>query len=163
MICKQALCVLEERTEPGQYPGNVTDVEVISPRPEPRPLPDAIPEVVRVLYAEGSLAEQHGLMRGAAGLYRAAVEAMCKEQGAKGSNLYDRITSLGAKGVDADLVNNLHEARALGNYSLHDGVEFSSDEVADVAELLQEAFTLLYVQPAERARLREARKARQKV
>lgn len=161
MICRQALSLLETRTDQGRYPYNVTDVEVISPRPEPRPLPEVIPEVVRALYGEGSLAEQNGLMRGAAGLYRAAVEAMCKERGAEGSNLYNRITALGAKGIDAELIENLHEARALGNYSLHDGVEFSSEEVADVAELLLEAFTVLYVQPAERARLRQARKSRQ--
>lgn len=57
-------------------------------------------------------------------------------------------------------VTTAHEARLLGNWSLHDGLEFSAAEVADVAELIAEAVHVLYVEPAERARMRQTRKDR---
>lgn len=161
MLCSHTVTVMETREYDDKGAGTVLRVEMIHPKPQPRALHAAIPLPVRSLFAEGSLCEEYGLLRGAAGLYRAAVEAMCDDLGAEGPNLYARIGALGAKGVDAGLIENLHQARTLGNYSLHEGIEFSAEEVADVAELIEEAFVLLYVQPHERARLRKARKARQ--
>jgi hypothetical protein len=52
--------------------------------------------------------------------------------------------------IDGD---NLHEARLLGNWSLHDGLQFSPEEIDDVAQIIADAVHQLYVQPAERARL----------
>lgn len=137
-------------------------VEVIQvwPPQEPRNLDPVVPEGVSSLFVEASRAEAAGALRGAAGLYRAAVETLCKERGADGRNLEKRIDALGALGLPDQVVADLHEARLLGNWSLHDGLEFSADEVADVAALIAEACHVLYVQPAERAALREKRKNR---
>jgi hypothetical protein len=130
------------------------------PEQAPRELPDEAPAEMRSLYREASQAENAGALRGAAGLYRAAVEALLKNQGIEGPNLEQRIDALQGKGVDSDLVRDLHEARLTGNWSLHDGVVFSAEEIADLAQLIHDAVRVLYVQPAERERMREARAAR---
>lgn len=48
----------------------------------------------------------------------------------------------------------------MGNWSLHDGVEFHPEEVTDVALLIADAVDGLYVQPLRRAAMRAARAAR---
>ncbi len=93
-------------------------------------------------------------------MYRAAVEEICKDRGAAGGNLRGKITDLVNRGVSAEVVRDLDEARTLGNWSLHDGLTFSHEEVSDVASLIEEAVFLVYVQPEQRAALREARKQR---
>lgn len=131
---------------------------VIYPAPSPRELHESVPNPIRSLYAEASVAENAGALRAAGVLYRAAAERLVKDQGAEGSDLYKRIESLAAK--IPEVAADLHEARLLGNYSIHEGIEFTAEEVADVAELIEEATVVLYVQPAERQRMRESRKAR---
>lgn len=130
-------------------------VEIIWPERPPRELPDEAPEAMRSLYREDA-----GALRGAAALYRAAVEELVGDRNAAGRDLYARIEALAAQGVDQDLVRDLHEARLLGNWSLHEGLEFSAAEVADVADLIQDAVEVLYVQPARRQAMREAREQR---
>ena len=71
-------------------------------------------------------------------LYRAAVEELVRDQGATGNDLYRRIESL-RSGPAAELVADFHEARMLGNDSIHDGWIYSADEVQDVASLIEEA------------------------
>ncbi|MFD5921729.1 DUF4145 domain-containing protein [Kitasatospora sp. NPDC058201] len=95
-----------------------------------------------------------------AAMYRAAVEELCKDRGAEGPNLFKKIEDLVNRGVSREIVDDLHEARFLGNWSLHDGLEFSAEEVGDVAELITEAVHVLYVQPEERRAMRNARNAR---
>jgi hypothetical protein len=138
----------------------VGEEERVWPPSEPRELPVTAPAEVRSLYAEGSRCESAQSYRGAAGMYRGAVERLCEDRGAAGKDLNQRINDLVNRGVTAEIVADLHEARLLGNWSLHDGLEFSAAEVADVAELIAEAVHVLYVEPAERARMRQARKDR---
>jgi hypothetical protein len=54
----------------------------------------------------------------------------------------------------------MHDTRLTANWSVHDGVSFSPEEVADLSELVREAAEILYVQPARRAALAAARAAR---
>ena len=88
------------------------------------------------------------------------MEQITKERGAIGSNLYNRITSLAAQGVSQNIVDAFHEARVVGNDAVHDGLAYSAEEIADIAELIDEAVFVLYVQPAQRARMAAARAAR---
>ncbi|MBG6095960.1 DUF4145 domain-containing protein [Nocardioides luteus] len=134
--------------------------EMVYPNPSPRELHETVPDAIRSLYGEASTCEQAGALRAAGVMYRAAVEELVKERGATGQNLYARIEDLKTKGLDGDLVDDLHEARMLGNDSIHDGLVYSAEEVADVANLIEEATITLYVQPAEKKAMREARKAR---
>lgn len=130
------------------------------PPRRPRALDAGVPEAIRSAFEEGSRCEVAGAMRGAAAMYRMAVEVLCKDQGTTAAKLYHMIEELGTKNLPAEIVKDLHEARMLGNDSIHDGLRFSADEVADVADLIVEATVHLYVQPADRAAMRAARQAR---
>lgn len=136
------------------------EVRLAWPERAPRELPPVAPPEMRSLFREASVCENAGAMRGSAALYRAAVEELVKHQSVSGRDLYHRIEALEARGVDADIVRDLHEARLLGNWSLHEGIVFSPDEVADVANLITEAVEILYVLPARREEMRQAREAR---
>lgn len=130
------------------------------PDSPPRQLPEVAPEEARSLFQEASLAEKAGALRGAAGLYRACVEALLDDQGIDSGRLQQRIERLRDKGVEDDLISAFHEARLTGNWSLHDGVQFSQEEIADVAGLIVDAVEELYVIPAQREQMRDARAAR---
>ncbi|WP_240980894.1 MULTISPECIES: DUF4145 domain-containing protein [Streptomyces] len=130
-------------------------VKLMHPREDPRTLHEAAPAKVRDLFHEGARCEAVGALRAAAGMYRTAVEELCRDKQAAGNNLFERIDGLAAQGVPAEIVADLHEARFLGNWSLHDGLSFSAEEVADVALLTEEAVMVVYVQPDERAAMRE--------
>lgn len=138
----------------------VTTPTLAWPARRPRELETAVPEKIRELFAEGSVVENAGALRAAAALYRATVEEICADREAEGPKLFHKIEALKNLGVDAGIVDDLHEARLMGNWTLHQGEPFAADEVADVADLIVEATVVLYVQPAERARMREARRAR---
>jgi hypothetical protein len=140
--------------------GEVLRVIQVWPQRQPRELHTSVPNAVRDLFAEGARAEAAEAYRAAGAMYRAAVEEVCKELGAEGTNLASKINDLVNRGATREIVEDLHEARLLGNWSLHDGLEFSAEEVADVADLIAEAVHILYVQPEERRALRDARKAR---
>jgi hypothetical protein len=135
-------------------------VEYIWPTRPPRELPVEAPDLVRTLYREASVAEGVGAFRAAAGMYRACVEALVADRNANGHNLDQQIDDLANQGVDQDLVEDLHEARVTGNWSLHQGLEFSAAEVADIASLIYQSVFVLYVQPVQRQRMRDARAAR---
>ncbi|MEU6332081.1 DUF4145 domain-containing protein [Streptomyces sp. NPDC047049] len=130
------------------------------PKADPRELDAYVPEKIRSLYAEASMAEEAGALRAAAVMYRAAVEELCADKGAQGRDLAKKIEDLKNHGVADDLVTDLDEARFLGNWSIHQGVEFTREEVADVADLIDEACFEIYVQPAQRRQMRDARKSR---
>lgn len=130
------------------------------PRRSPRDVEQSVPTEIRELFLEGGSTEHIGSLRAAAAMYRACVEAICRERGVTGKDLYNKIDDLKTKGVADEIVEDLHQARMLGNWSLHDGLEFSSEEVADVADLIYEALFQIYVQPGQRAALRASRKAK---
>jgi hypothetical protein len=106
------------------------------------------------------MCENAGAYRGAAALYRATVEELVADLGSTAGTLEVRLDALSQRNVDPDLVADLHEARLLGNWSLHEGVEFSKEEVADVAALITDAIHQLYVQPAQREAMKKARASR---
>lgn len=157
---------------PSEEPGSLPDVRVlhrqmICPSLSPRDLHESVPDAIRSLYREASTCERSGAMRAAGVMYRAAVEEMVKERGATGKDLHKKIEDMKNKGLESDLVDDLvtdlHEAREAGNGSIHDGIVYSADEIADIAQLIEEATVTLYVQPEQKRAMREARKARRAV
>ncbi|MFC8765807.1 DUF4145 domain-containing protein [Streptomyces sp. NPDC057193] len=139
---------------------DVTLISRVWPPQEPRPLSSDAPEKVVTLFLEAGRAEAAGAFRLAGVGYRAVVEEICKERGAQGKTLYNMIGDLARLNVPQPVIDGFHEARMLGNDSIHDGLEYAPDEVADIAGLIEEAVLVLYVQPAERQRMAEARLAR---
>jgi hypothetical protein len=144
------------------------------PKRSPRQLPgDGVPEPVRSFYEEGGVAEAAGAPRAAAAMFRGAVEAICDalEVPATAKNsegkqyqrkLQARVDDLASKGIDGEVVLDMHEARLVGNDSVHDGLIYSADELADIADLIAEAVQLAFVQPAEKQAMRDKRKERRK-
>ncbi|GHI04636.1 hypothetical protein AQI88_29580 [Streptomyces cellostaticus] len=137
-----------------------TLISRVWPAQEPRPLSPDAPDKVRDLFLEAGRAEAVGAFRLAGVGYRSVVEEICKERGAAGRNLHAMISDLARLNVSQSVIDGFHEARLLGNDSVHNGLEYAPDEVADVAGLIEEAVLILYVQPAERQRMAAARLAR---
>jgi hypothetical protein len=161
-FCEQTVVELHIYSEEHGHGSDVApdEVVIVWPKKAPRDLDSSTPADVQSLYREASTAEFAGALRGAAALYRAAVEEFCRAQGATGKDLKQKINNLATKGVDPAIVHDLHEARLLGNWSLHAGITFNTEEVADVAGLIDEAINILYVEPSRRAVMEGARKAR---
>lgn len=162
--CEKTVLVLESAVRiPAKDVGGKSSQRVwrhmIAPGESPRALHESAPEAVRSLFAEASTCEKARAFRAAGVMYRAAVEELVKDQQATGPNLYEKIESLKGRLSD-ELVEDLHEARMLGNDSIHAGLTYSAEEVEDVAKLIEEAVLVLYVQPEEKRAMREARKAR---
>lgn len=163
-FCRKNIVFLDhwekQRPDGGGHDSLVrTKRTMIVPARPPRDLPEHTPEAARSLYAEASRCEAAVALRGAGVLYRAAVEEIVKDQGGDGRNLRDQINSLGDK-LGSELISDLHESRVVGNHSIHEGLVFSEEEVADIAELIYEACHVLYAVPAERQALRAKRQAR---
>lgn len=164
MHCGKSLVVHENEVKvPSETPNGKPQIHnwrvMVSPSESPRELHESAPTEVRSLFAEASTCEKAKAFRAAGVMYRATVEELVKEQKATGGNLYDKIESL--KGTLSDeLVEDLHEARMLGNDSIHAGITYSQEEVEDVAKLIEEAVLVLYVQPEQKRAMREARRAR---
>jgi hypothetical protein len=160
-FCNRTSLVFKEydKDEGGDPVRSPSKVWIAWPDRAPRELPVQAPESIRSLYREASVAENASCLRGAAGLYRAVVEELMRDQSAEGRDLHARIEALRTR-IDDDLVTDLHEARLTGNWGLHDGMTFSAEEVADVAQLIRDAVDILYVEPARRQAMREQRAAR---
>lgn len=164
--CSGNCLFLWEVVNPAKIDSNsryeTTELIQVYPEPEPQPrrMSSDAPPLVREIFREAALAETSGAYRLAGVGYRAVVEQITKEQGATGNNLHARITSLAAQGVPQNIVDAFHEARVVGNDAVHDGLAYSSEEIADIAELINEAVFVLYVQPTQRARMAAARAAR---
>ncbi len=150
--CLNVSLIAEQTTE--------THVEMwlLYPTEDARDVDQSVPDSVASLFSEASLVESAGAMRAAGVMYRAAAEAICVEQGATGSDLKKKIAAL--KHVSPDIADHLDQARILGNTSIHSAIEYSADEVEDVAELLLEVLEVVYVQPAKRAAMAAARAQR---
>ena len=160
--CEQYVTVMdtwsEHQWDEGTEP-RLLSRTLVYPLAAARQLLAEAPEQMCSLYREASLCETTGALRAAGVLYRSATEEMVKDQGGTGRNLKAQINSLTPR-LDAELLEDLHESRVVGNDSIHVGVQYAAEEIADVAELLQEAAVVLYEQPAQKVRMRAARKAR---
>ncbi|RXW31093.1 hypothetical protein C1706_13920 [Propioniciclava flava] len=162
--CGKSVVLLETTVRiPAAEAGGEDEVKkwrtMVSPHESPRTLHESAPAAVRSLFAEASTCEKSNAFRAAGVMYRAAVEELTKDQKASGGTLFDKIESLKVKLSD-ELVQDLHEARMLGNDSIHAGITYSAEEVDDVARLIEEAVLVLYVQPEQKRAMRDARKAR---
>lgn len=102
-------------------------------------------------------------LRGAVILARAVIEATCKDKGAEGKSLADRIDAMTRDGLIRSHTAELaHEVRHLGNDMAHgDFVEPVAPEEADeILELMSEVLQEVYQSPARLARAKEARQNR---
>lgn len=142
-------------------PAPPTESRVLYPSVNAPQMAPEVPREVASLWEEAAVCTNAGALRGAAGCLRSAVELIAKDHGVTGKNLQERITDLGAKtALEPDIVTGLHDTRLTGNWSLHDGVAFSREEIEDLADLVKDTVEILYVQPARRAAMAAARAKR---
>ena len=79
-----------------------------------------LPESIKEPLAEAIDCHAHGSFKAAALMIRRTLEALCEDQGAKGSTLVKRIEALsGQVGLPPSMVGALHDVRLLGNDAAH--------------------------------------------
>jgi hypothetical protein len=160
--CRHSIAVL--------YKDKLPNRMLFPPPAAPKALSADTPTTISNAYTEASQCQAIGAMRAAGAMYRMALEFICDEQqipragkNADGDSyhyLANRIGDLNSKGLPPDLVTYLHEVRLVGNDAVHQGIEYASDELDDIASLIEEAVEILWVQPLKRQTMAAARKAR---
>mgnify|MGYP001618843025 FL=1 len=85
---------------------------------------------------------------------RILVEAICKLEGAKGTNLEKKIDNLVQKGIlTADNAETLHSTRLLGNRSAHEGEQSSTAEIAIAMDIVENLMHRVYIIPKKASKL----------
>ena len=107
-----------------------------------------LPNKVRVIYQEiiGAINAQLPVLT-AIGL-RALIEAICKEQGVKGSNLEILIDNLATEGILSQAqAEILHSHRFLGNIAAHEIVSAKPKELIAALEIAEAILKTIYILP----------------
>lgn len=145
-----------------EAPGvGVVERRVIDPPGSARRLPDEAPELMVSFFQEAGVCEAVGALRAAGGLYRSAAEAMLDSK-VEGRDIPAKVKKfVQLQEVDPSLAEELEatftDARLVGREALHHGVDYSAQEIGELAELLCDAAEAVFAQPAQR----EGRRQRQ--
>lgn len=150
-----------------EAPGvGVVERRVIDPPGSARRLPDEAPELMASFFQEAGVCEAVGALRAAGGLYRSAAEAMLDSR-VTGRDIPAKVNQFvqwleedpNLAEVDPSLVEELKatftDARLVGREALHHGVDYSAQEIGELAELLCDAAEAVFAQPAQRQRRRQ--------
>jgi len=79
-----------------------------------------VPDEVKQLLEEAITCHAAGCYRASAIMIRRTLEELCRDRGAKGANLKERLKALGSKVVlPPDLLDAMNELRLLGNDAAH--------------------------------------------
>lgn len=143
-----------------EAPGvGVVERRVIDPPGSARRLPDEAPELMVSFFQEAGVCEAVGALRAAGGLYRSAAEAMLDSK-VEGRDIPAKVKKfVQLPEVDPSLAEELEatftDARLVGREALHHGVDYSAQEIGELAELLCDAAEAVFAQPAQRQRRRQ--------
>ena len=143
-----------------EAPGvGVVERRVIDPPGSARRLPDEAPELMVSFFQEAGVCEAVGALRAAGGLYRSAAEAMLDSK-VEGRDIPAKVKKfVQLQEVDPSLAEELEatftDARLVGREALHHGVDYSAQEIGELAELLCDAAEAVFAQPAQRQRRRQ--------
>lgn len=124
---------------------------------------DDVPAHIAEAATETTLCFSLGAYRAVGSLARAVIEATCKDKGADGSKLYDRIERLHElKHVREHTKEQAHEIRHFGNDMAHgdfvEGVTRTGAE--EIIELMKEILNEVYQSPARLDRMKSAREGK---
>lgn len=115
-----------------------------------------LPPAIRQIYDETRAAVCSGQRVLAAAGVRALVEAVCKERGATGRNLKDKIEDLVAKSVlSRHDATYLQKTRIMGNGAVHEIVPPTEDVLHIAMQIAQHLLRGVYILKAEAAKLKE--------
>ena len=124
---------------------------------------EEFPVAVGRMYSETITVMNAGVRVLAGGGLRSIVEAICKEQAVAGRNLQQQIDQLVNKGIlAANQAPLLHEARFLGNESLHELQPPSRRALGLCLRIIEGMLTALYVLPEMAKELQTGRLAKKK-
>ena len=121
-----------------------------------------VPPAIAAAADEAHRCRSIDAVRGTVILARAVIEATCKDKGATGRTLFDRIDALHAMGLINELVRQeAHEIRLVGNDMAHGdfGSGVSSSDADDVLDLMAEVLEEVYQRPARVAERQVRRSA----
>lgn len=122
-----------------------------------------LPPAVLSAFQEAVKCHAAGCYRAAAVMVRRTLEEVCAEQGARGTNLYERVEDLGRKvTLPKGFLEGLHDLRMLGNDAVHlelkDFDRVDSDEAEDAIMITKILLQPLYQFGSIMARLAERKK-----
>jgi hypothetical protein len=122
-----------------------------------------VPTAVANAITEAVTCHAHECYVAAAIMVRKTLEELCRDRGATGSNLKERLKALGSKVVlPTELLDGLDDLRLLGNDAAHiESQEFNSvgrEEVEVGIELAKEVLKAVYQYSALLGRLRALKK-----
>jgi len=125
-----------------------------------------VPDVIATAASEVRQCLSINAPRAAVALVRATLEAAAKERGFTVGRLVNKIDAMADAGlIRPDSQAAAHEVRLDGNEVAHGdlvSIPMSVEEATDVADLLDEILRELYQAPAQIARVRTNREARQR-
>lgn len=111
------------------------------------PLSTAIPEAPRRSFEEARACFRAGQYTASAVMVRRTLEAVCKDKGATGKDLYSKLDDLkNKKVIEGRLSDWSHDLRALGNEAAHDtSIFIHSEDAKDALELAEALLSYVYV------------------
>ncbi len=151
----------------GVYPagGTLEDIPWVWPGAIPREktYPD-VPNAIANAAVEAHKALDAQAARASVAMARAVVEAMAKDKGITQGSLISKIDQLKAAGhISEPMKEAAHEIRLVGNEVAHSDIvdePISSQNAAEVVELMDDLLERVYQEPAKVARVRASREAR---
>ena len=122
-----------------------------------------VPNPIASVADEAHQCHEIGAHRGSIILARAVIEATCKDKGAKGANLFQRIDALHKMGLVGNQVRQeADEIKDSGNEMAHGDfhVEVTAQDSDEILNFMAEVLGEVYQRPARVAARRAAREKR---
>lgn len=156
-------------TQPRRHDGGSSsataagDQHIWLPHPAGGRIYEDVPESIAAAADEAHQCHAIEAHRGSIILARAVIEATCKDKGAEGRNLLQRIDSLHKMGLVGNQVREeAHEIRDTGNEMAHGefNVEATEQDSEETLDFMAEVLGEVYQRPARVAARRAARQGR---
>ncbi|HSD36363.1 MAG TPA: DUF4145 domain-containing protein [Rhodocyclaceae bacterium] len=130
---------------PGEFE-TITSEDVLFPLSSRLPV-EGLPPAVRRSLEQAVRAFTSSSFDACALMCRRAIEALCKELGARNGSLQAKLESLSTQGIiDVRLANWAHGVRAVGNEAAHDtDTELSQDDARDALDFTEAILMYVYV------------------
>ncbi len=132
------------------------------PRTAPSDFHEAIPEKIRIDFAEAKKCWYADAIKGVVVVCRRVMQQIALDKGASGRNLKEQINDMLTKGlITRNLHDAAHEVRYFGNFGAHpqdDNLDdISSDDARAVIDIVDQFLGDLYVRPFNTQKLTKKR------
>jgi len=123
--------------------------------PSVKGVANSVPKKIRECYLEAKKVEKISPIA-FVGLIRKSLEGICKEKGAKGKTLKEKVQDLAKNKIIPDVMSEMADViRILGNIGTHDfTIEITSQDVEDMDSFFVTLVEYVYVAPQKLAELK---------